>query len=154
DDGKLKQGLAVLREGGRDGVASAWELGWLGDARALAGLAEALANQDPAVALAAAPAVETLLADVPLGRDERAAPFPPGRIGLAAASPPKADLRPRLASPYPPLRAAALRVLLGQGGRVAEEPAQATAEDRSLAVLQVRQQLLFTPRPEKESRQR
>src|SRR5262249_36850457 len=80
EDEKLRRLSAALRgDGARDAVAAAWELGWLGDARALPVLAEALGGKDPAVALAAAQAVETLLADVPLGRDERVDPQLPGR---------------------------------------------------------------------------
>src|SRR5262249_4228960 len=124
------------------------------DARAVPVLAEALAGKDPAVALAAAQAVRTLLTDIPLGRDERVGPVLPGRVSLAAAFPPRTDLLPLLASPYPPVRAAALRILIGQGGRVAERAKARTADDPSLAVAQVRQQMLFTPRPEKEPRKR
>src|SRR2546426_5208293 len=105
-------------------------------------------------ARAPAKAIQTLLADAPLGRDERVDPVLPGRVSLAAAFPPRTDLLPLLDSPYPPVRAAALRVLLGQGGKVAAEARTRSASDRSLAVSQVRQQLLFTPRPEKASRKR
>src|SRR5262245_9587007 len=154
DDAALRRWTAALQRGGRGAVAAAWELGWLGDARALPVLAEALASKEPAVALAAARAVETLLADVPLGRDERVDPGLPGRVSLAASFPLKVDLLPLLDSPYPPLRAAALRVLLGQGGKAAKQARAATAEDRSAAVARVRQQLLFTPVPRKEARKK
>src|SRR5262249_21260052 len=154
DAAKLRQWTAALQKGGADATVAAWELGWLRDARALPVLAEALAGKDAAIALAAAQAIQTLLTDIPLGRDERVDAVLPGRVSLAAAFPPKADLLPLLESPYPPVRAAALRVLLGQGGKVAAEARTRTAADRGLAVSQVRQQLLFTPRPEKEARKR
>jgi HEAT repeat protein len=154
DDAKLRQLSAALRGGGRDAVAAAWELGWLRDGRSLPVLAEALAGKDPSAALAAAQAIDTLLTDIPLGRDERVDPMLPGRVSLAAAFPAKVDLLPLLDSPYPPLRAAALRVLLGEGGKNAEAARAKTASDRSLVVQKVRQQMLFQPRPEKDPRRR
>src|SRR5262249_13418397 len=120
NDAKLRQWSATLREGGRDAPEAAWELGWLRDARGVPGLSEALAGKDPAVALAAAQALDTLLTDIPRGRDERVDPPLPGRVSLAAAFPPKTDLLPLLDSPYPPVRAAALRLLLGAGGKNAD----------------------------------
>jgi HEAT repeat protein len=143
DDDALKRWTAALKRGGAE---AAWELGWLGDARALPVLAEALASKEPAVALAAAQAIETLLADVPLGREERVDPVLPGRTSLAAAFPPKDDLLPLLTSPYPPVRAAALRVLIGQGGKPAKQALAAVADDRSAAVARVQQQMTFIPR--------
>src|SRR5262249_37439805 len=113
----------------------------------------ALAGKDPAVALAAAQALQTLLTDIPLGRDERVDPVLPGRVSLAAAFPPRVDLLPLLDSPYPPVRAAARRVLLGQGGKSAREASRKTGRDRSLAVALVRQQFDFTPRRENNSHQ-
>jgi HEAT repeat protein len=129
-----------------------WELGWSRDGRAVPILSEMLTSKEPAVALAAAQAIETLLADVPLGRDERVDPPLPGRVSLAAAFPPTVDLLPLLDAPYPPVRAAALRVLLGTG-KNAEEATTKTARDRAVAVQNVRQQLLFVPRPEKNRRE-
>jgi HEAT repeat protein len=154
EDAKLRQWSASVKAGGQDATTAAWELGWLRDARGLPVLAEALSGKDPALALAAAQAIETLLTDIPLGRDERVDPLPAGRVSLAAAFPPALDVRPLLESPYPPVRAAALRLLLGQGGRAAKAAKAKTAGDRSLAVSQVRQQLLFMPQPEKEPRKR
>src|SRR5262249_41911412 len=138
DEAKLRQWTASLEKGGADATAAAWELGWLRDAHALPVLAEALAGKDAMIALAAAQAIQTLLTDIPLGRDERVDAVPPGRVSLAAAFPPKVDLLPLLESPYPPVRAAALRVLLGQGGKVAAEARTRTAADRGLAVSPVR----------------
>src|SRR5262249_18714180 len=115
EDAKLRQLSAALRGDAKDAVAAAWGLGWLRDGRALPLLAETLAGKDPAVALAAAQAIDTLLTDIPLGRDERVDPPLPGRVSLAAAFPAKVDLLPLLDCPYPPLRAAALRLLLGAG---------------------------------------
>jgi HEAT repeat protein len=152
DDAALKSWTTTLAARGPAAAEAAWELGWLRDARAVPVLAEALADKDPAVALAAAQALDTLLTDIPLGRDERVDPMLPGRVSLAAAFPPRGDLLPLLDSPYPPVRAAAARVLLGQGGKAAEAARTKTADDRSGAVQQVRQQLLFTPskdRPKK-----
>jgi HEAT repeat protein len=144
DEEKLKDWTNALRGDGGDGVTPSWELGWLRDPRALPILAEALAGKDARTALAAAQAIETLLTDIPLGREERVDPPLPGRMSLAAAFPPKVDLVPLLDSPYPPIRAAALRTLLGQGGKLAEQAQAKTDDDRSRAVQQVRQQLLFT----------
>src|SRR5262249_23822923 len=62
-----RQLSAALRGDARTAVTAAWELAWLRDARALPALAEALDAKDPAVALAAAQAIETLLTDIPLG---------------------------------------------------------------------------------------
>src|SRR5262249_35858386 len=112
--------------------------------RALPVLAEALADKDPAVALAAAQAIQTLATDIPVGRDERVDALPSGRVPLAAAFPPKNDLLPLLDSPHPPVRAVALRLLLGQGDKSAEDALAKTANDRSRAVGLVRQQMLFT----------
>ena len=154
DDAKLRELSAALKAGGKDAAAAAWELGWLRDARALPALADALAGKDPAVALAAAQAIDTLLTDIPLGRDERVDPMLPGRVSVAAAFPPKVDLLPLLDSPFPPIRAAALRLLVGQGGKSAEDAQTKTVSDRSVAVQNVRQQLLFTPKADKNPRQR
>lgn len=146
DDERLKKLTADLEKGD---AAAAWELGWLRDARALPVLAAALTSQDAPRALAAAQAIEVLDITIPLGRTERVDPLPPGRVSLAAALPPKSDLLPLLESPYPPIRAAALRVLLGQGGKSAEEAKAKTDGDRSVAVQNVRQQFLFAPRADK-----
>ena len=145
NDERLKKLTSALQHGGREGSEAAWELGWLRDARALPALAEALAGKDVEVALAAAQAIEVLDRLIPLGRDERVDPLPPGRVSLAAAFPTKTDVAPLLDSPYPPLRAAALRLLLGQGGKAAENAQTRTASDSSLAVRLVRQQFLDTP---------
>jgi HEAT repeats/PBS lyase HEAT-like repeat len=153
DDARLRRWTAAVRAGGPEAVTAAWELGWLGDARALPVLAEALADKGPAISLAAAQAIQVLLADVPLGRDERVDPVLPGRVSLAVAFPPKVDLLPLLSSDYPPVRAAALRLLLGQRGKVAREADRKTAHDRSLAVAQVRQQVHFIPGREKTPHQ-
>ncbi len=149
DDDKLRRWSAALRDGRGE---AAWELGWLGDGRAVPVLAEALAGKDSTVALAASAALQVLLAEVPLGRDERVESAPVGRVSLAAAFPPKVDLLPLLGSPYPPVRAAALRVLLGQGGKVARAAERKSAGDRGLAVAQVRQQHLFTAAKGKKPR--
>jgi HEAT repeat protein len=146
DDAGLRRWTAALRKGE---TAAAWELGWLGDGRALPVLVEVLAGKDSTAALAAAQAIGTLLADVPLGRDERVDVVLPGRVSLAAAFPPKVDLLPLLDSPYPPVRAAALRVLLDQGGSAAEQARARSAGDKAAAVARVRQQLLFKPQPDK-----
>ncbi|HJZ58086.1 MAG TPA: HEAT repeat domain-containing protein, partial [Gemmataceae bacterium] len=143
DDGNLARWTAQLAGGGPGATAAAWELGWSRDARALPPLAEALASQDPAVALAAAQAIETLLTDIPLGREERVGPPLSGRLSLARAFPPKIDLLPLLDSPYPPVRAAALRVLIGQGGATTDRALRKAGGDRAAAVRQVRQQLIF-----------
>lgn len=148
NDDRLKKLAAALAGGD---AAAAWELGWLRDARALPLLADALAGKDVAVALAAAQGSEVLDTMVPLGRDERVDALPPGRVSLAAAYPPKGDLLPLLDSPYPPVRAAALRLLLGQGGKVAEAAKAKTAADASVPVQRVRQQLLAEPVPVKLS---
>jgi hypothetical protein len=151
DDEALRRRSAALAAGGDEAPAAAWELGWLGDARAVPALTQALASREPAVALAAAQAIEILLAEIPLGRDERVDAALGGRVSLAAAFEPKVDLRPLLDLPYPPVRAAALRVLLGRGGKEAEAALEATQNDRSIAVARVRQQHVFTPAPPKES---
>src|SRR5262245_21240183 len=111
DHPKFEEWVAALNKG--DPVAG-WELGWSRDARAVPPLAEALTSKQPAVSLAAAQALDTLLADIPLGRDERVTPALKGRVSLARAFPPKVDLMPLLGSPYPRVRAVALRILLGQ----------------------------------------
>src|SRR5262249_54755572 len=115
---------------------------------------EALAGKDPAVALAAALALDTLLTDIPLGRDERVDAPLPGRVSLAAAFPPPVDLLPLLDSPYPPVRAAALRLLLGGGGGRAGGARPRPAGARRPPVRNVRQQMLSPPRPEKDPRKR
>lgn len=134
---RLKTLVAALEKGDR---AAAWSLGWLRDGRALPPLAGALASKDTALALAAAQAIEILDTMVPLGRDERVDAMPAGRVSLAAAFLPKVDLG-LLDSPYPPVRAAALRLLLGVGGKGADDAKARTAEDRSDAVQRVRQQI-------------
>ena len=139
DDERLKTLTAALARGDR---AAAWELGWLRDGRAIPPLAAALVSSDVAVALAAAQAIETLDSFAPLGRDERVDAFPAGRVSLAVAFPPNADLQPLLASPYPPLRAAALRLLFAKRGDAAALAKYHTAGDPSAAVRRVRQQLL------------
>jgi hypothetical protein len=138
-DDRLKKLVTALVKGDR---AAAWELGWLRDGRALPPLADALAGSDAALALAAAQAIEVMDTMVPLGQDERVDVVPPGRVSLAMAYPPRAGLIKLLESPYPPLRAAALRLLLGQDGKAAEEAKTRTAADRSVPVQRVRQQLL------------
>lgn len=153
-DARLRELSATARGEGREAVEALWELGWLRDARAIPALGEALVGKDPARALAAAQALETLLTDIPLGRDERVDAPLAGRVSLAAAFPVKMDLLPLLDSPYPSVRAASLRLLLGAGGKVAEEARRKTAGDRSQAVRNVRQQMLFAPKPEKDSRKR
>ena len=156
DDARLKELSATLPAGGAKAAEAAWELGWLRDARAVPALAEALGGKDPAVALAAAQAVEVLCKSIPLGRTDRVEPALPGRVELAAASPPKADLAPLLDSPYPAVRAAAARLMLGQGGAPAEAAKTKTAADKSFLVEQVRQQALFgsaaagKPRPKSD----
>ena len=112
NDEKLKKWTAALEKGD---PSAAWELGWLRDGRALTPLASALASDNVAVALAAAQAIEVLDTMVPLGRDERVDELPFRRVSLAAAFPPKSDLASLIDSPYPPVRAAALRLLLGHG---------------------------------------
>jgi len=145
-DEQLKKLVKDMAGGDR---AAAWELGWLRDARALPHLAEALTSRDPGLALTAAQAIEVLDTTIPLGRSERVEPLQRGRVSLAAAFPPKADLLPLLDFPYPPIRAAATRLLLGQGGKQAEEAKVRTASDRSAAVQAVRQQMLSAQPPEK-----
>ncbi len=141
DDDRLKKLTAALEKGDR---AAAWELGWLRDGRALQPLTDALASKDAALALAAAQAIEVLETMVPLGQDERVEVVPVGRVSLAVAFPPKANLVDLLDSPYPPVRAAALRLLLGQGGKVSEEAKTRTADDKSDPVQRVRQQIFPT----------
>jgi hypothetical protein len=140
-DDRLQALTAALEKGDR---AAAWELGWLRDGRALPPLADALASKDVALTLAAAQAIEVLDTMVPLGQDERVDPAPTGRVSLVVAFPPRVDLVSLLDSPYPPVRAAALRLLLGQGGKVAEDARSRTADDRSEVVQRVRQQFFPT----------
>jgi hypothetical protein len=139
NDERLKK---LVQEMAGGATAAAWELGWLRDARALPYLADALNSTDPAMALAAAQAIEVLDTMVPLGRDERVDALPAGRVSLAAAFPPKANMLPLLESSYPAIRAAALRLLIGQGGKAAEEAKTRTSRDSSAPVQRVRQQLL------------
>ncbi len=150
DNEKLQHFIKPLKAGGDAACEAAWELGWLADARATPALAAALAriDRDPSLALAAAQAIETLCANVPLGRAERVDAELAGRVSLAAACPPAGDLNPLLDSPYPPVRAAALRLMLGAGGGMADTARAKSQHDRSILVQRVRQQLLFeTPRP-------
>lgn len=153
DDARLKQWSAALIEGGPAAVDAAWELGWQADARALPILAEALASKDPAVALAAAQAISVLDRCTPLGRTHRV-DFPlAGRVPLSSAYPPPAGTADLLDSPYPPIRAAALRLLLGQAGPIRQNAIAKTAADRSELVRQVRQQMLFeTPDAKKSTK--
>lgn len=148
-DDSLRRWSETLKKGGDDARDAAWELGWLRDGRAVPVLAEALANaaQDTPLALAAAQALQTLLTDVPLGRTEQVDAHLPGRASLAAAFPPSVDLAPLLNSPYPPIRAATLRVLLGTGRSSGKAAGQKMADDRSVLVQRVRQQMLFEPAP-------
>src|SRR5262245_2401713 len=146
---KFKEWIAALAKGDTE---AAWELGWSRDARAIPPLAEALTSKEPAVVLAAAQALDTLLTDIPLGREERVVPGLEGRVSLVQAFPPKVELLPLLDSPYPRVRAIALRVLLGQGGKPAETVLAKTATDPGAAVQDVRQQFLFEPAKEKEPR--
>jgi HEAT repeat protein len=141
DDELLKKLVSALDKGD---AAAAWELGWLRDGRALPALAGALAGKDVSVALAAAHAIEVLDTMVPLGRDERVDAVPTGRVSLAAAFPPQVMLTPLLDSPFPPIRAAAFRLLLGQGGKAAEAAKSRMENDRSEAVQRVRQQIFPT----------
>jgi hypothetical protein len=153
DDACRQWGLAWARAGGNvivvhrpvDGLETlaAWELGWSRDGRAVPLLAAMLAGDDTAAALAAAKAIEVLEKRVPLGRTDRVEPPLPGRTTLAAAFPPDVDLMPLLDSPCPPVRAAALRLLLGVGGDKAQAAKVATADDEADLVRQVRQQMLF-----------
>ncbi len=145
---KLKEWTATLAKGGPDASDAAWELGWSRDARAVMPLAEALTGKNTAVSLAAAQALDTLLAEIPLGREDRVAPALKGRVGLARAFPPKVDLMPLLDSPHPRVRATALRILFARGGETSEVSLVATAKDRAAAVQQVRQQYLFKPAKE------
>src|SRR5262245_15200614 len=149
---RLRMFTTALKGGGPEAPAAAWELGWLRDARALPALAEALTGKDPSLALAAAQAIDTLLTDIPLGREERVDPALPGRVSLAAAFPPKVDLLLLLESAYPPVRAASLRVLLGQGGKIANAAREKSASDRSKAVMDVRQQFSFRPQADRQPR--
>ncbi len=146
---KFKEWAAALAKGDTE---AAWELGWSRDARAVPVLAEALASKEPAVSLAAAQALDTLLTDIPLGRDERVSPALKGRVGLAVAFPPKVELMALLNSPYPRVRAVALRILICQQNS-AEAALLTTRTDRAAAVLQVRQQYQFEPRKELAGRQ-
>lgn len=138
NDARLKTLAEALEKGDTDAT---WELGWLRDGRALPLLATALASKDEEIALAAAKAIETLDTMVPLGQDERVNDLPTGRVSLAIPFPPREDLSPLLDSPYPPIRAAALRLLLGQTGKAAEAAASRSSGDRSQPVLRVFQQL-------------
>jgi hypothetical protein len=140
NDERLEKLKASLASGDR---VAAWELGWLRDGRALPALADALGSDDVALALSAAQAIEVFDTMVPLGRDERVDPVPAGRVSLAAAFPPKVKTE-LLDSLYPPIRAAALRLFLGQGGKPAEDAKIRTAHDRSIAVQRVRQQIFPT----------
>lgn len=142
DDARLKELSGLLAAGGAKAVEAAWELGWLRDARAVPVLAAALASKEPATALAAAQAVEVLERLSPLGRTDRVDPVPPGRVALAVGFPPVGDLTALLASPYPPVRAAAARLMLGSGAAAAETAKARTATDRSFLVEQARQQML------------
>lgn len=147
NDERLQKLTGALGKGDR---VAAWELGWLRDGRALPPLAEALAGTDAALALAAAQAIEVLDTMVPLGQDERVDVVPLGRVSLAVAYPPQAQLVGLLESPYPPIRAAAARLLLGQDGKAAEEAKTRTADDCSDPVQRVRRQILATlPVPHK-----
>ena len=59
----------------------------------------------------AAQAIDVLLTDIPLGREERVDAALPGRVSLARAFPPRVVLDHLLDSPYPNVRASALRVV-------------------------------------------
>ncbi|MEX0703121.1 MAG: HEAT repeat domain-containing protein [Planctomycetales bacterium] len=152
DDEKKRGELeAALKAGGAEGVVAAWELGWSRDPRAIQSLAEALASNDRAIALAAAKGIELLEKRIPLGRTDRVDPVETGRVNLATAYPPRIDVAPLLDSPYPPVRAAALRLLFAQGGDVLKAASEKTANDRSDLVVQVRQQMLYAvPRRPRE----
>ena len=121
DDGRGRRGrppagrreaAAVDRtaEGRRRGRRreAAWELGWLRDGRAVPPLAAALAarRRRPGPRPGRRAGAADLLADVPLGRAERVDARLPGRVSLAAAYPPAADVSPlpaaRLALPAGP----------------------------------------------------
>lgn len=148
NDKRLGELTTALKSGDR---AAAWELGWLRDGRAIGPLAEALRSDVPALALAAAQAIEVLDLTIPLGRDEAVDPLPKGRMSLSAAFTPAGDFLPLLASPYPPVRATALRLARAQGGDAATAAIARTTSDRSAAVLRV---LRETPRespPEKQA---
>jgi HEAT repeat protein len=149
---KFKEWVATLAKGGPGAAEAAWELGWSRDGRAVPPLTEALAGKNATISLAAAQALDTLLTDIPLGREERVAPALAGRVSLARAFPPKVDLMPLLDSPYPRVRAATLRVLLAQEMLV-EQALAKTATDRAPAVQRVRQQHLFVPKKELALRQ-
>ncbi|MSR52338.1 MAG: HEAT repeat domain-containing protein [Gemmataceae bacterium] len=144
----LKRWSGFLSAGKETAAVAAWELGWLRDARALSPLTEALLSDDPAIALAAARAINLLAREVPIGRDERVEPMPTGRVSLAAAFPLPAGLAVKLDSPYPSVRAAALRLFLAHGGKEANAAEARTEKDASILVRQVRQQCLFTPSPD------
>lgn len=137
NDERLKKLTTDLEEGD---ASAAWELGWLRDGRALPALVDALAGKDLTVALAAAQAIDVLDTLVPLGRDERVDALPVGRVSLAVAFPAKTNVDALINSPYPPLRAAALRLLLAQGGKSADDAKARTKDDRSTAVQRVRSQ--------------
>jgi HEAT repeat protein len=146
---KLREWTAALAKGDTE---AAWELGWSRDVRALPPLNSALGSKDVAVALAAAQALDVLLTDIPLGREERVAPALRGRVSLSRALPRTTDLTHLLDSHYPPIRAAALRILLGKGRASSEVALEKTKADRSPAVQAVRQQFSFTP--SKDTRKR
>src|SRR5262249_58693917 len=59
------------------------------------------------------------------------------------ARPPRCGGRPLRAPAPPPVRAAALRVLIGQGGATTDRALRKAGGDRAAAVRQVRQQLIF-----------
>lgn len=154
DEQKRSKLTAALKSGGAEGVAAAWELGWSRDPRAIQPLAEALASSDASIALAAAKGIELLDKQIPLGRTDRVDPVEIGRVALATAYPPTIDVAPLLDSPYPPIRAAALRLLFAQGGEVLKAASEKSTRDRSNLVVQVRQQWLFTaPRGRREPRE-
>lgn len=152
NDDKLKQWSGLLSAGGETATVAAWELGWLRDARAIPPLAEALLSNDPAITLAAARAINMLAREIPIGRDERVDPPQPGRVSLATVFPLPKGLEVKLDSPYPAVRAAALRLLLAHGGKEAKMAEVKTAKDASILVQQVRQQVLFTPSQEKKAK--
>ena len=145
NDDQLKKWSDTLAAGGLRAAEAAWELGWLRDARAVAPLGKALAGSDPAVALAAARALDLLVREVPIGRDERVDPLPAGRVSLAAAFPLPEGLAAMLDAPHPAIRAAALRLLLAHGGKAAEAAKTKTEKDQSVLVRQVRQHAFFRP---------
>jgi hypothetical protein len=151
DNAGLRRWTTILSAGGPGAIEAAWELGWLRDARAVVPLGHALGHRDTAIALAAARALDRLTRDVPLGREERVEPPPAGRVSLAAAFPLPRDVQAQLDSPYPAIRAAALRILLSHGGKLADEAKAKTELDPSVLVREVRQQFLFTPSPAKKA---